>query len=69
MTPPAAAPCTLLPTKNTPSPRAEAHTTLPTAKITITHSKTGLRPKISESEPQMGVDAAPASRYDEPIQV
>lgn len=43
--------------------------TLPAAKVAIAHRSIGLRPKMSDSLPQIGVDAALASKYDDPIQV
>ncbi len=41
----------------------------PTKNITLANSIIGLRPQISLNFPHVGVDAAAASRYADPIQV
>jgi hypothetical protein len=41
----------------------------PTKKTTLAMRRMGFRPKISETLPHIGVDAAAESRYAEPIQV
>ena len=41
----------------------------PTKKIALANRRIGLRPQISLSLPHIGVDAAAARRYEDPIQV
>ena len=41
----------------------------PTKKTRLAMSSMGLRPKMSDTLPQIGVDAAAPSKYAEPIQV
>lgn len=48
---------------------ATAQTKLPIKNTIFATSSTGFRPHISLNLPHVGVDAAAARRYDEPIQV
>lgn len=48
---------------------ASPATKLPTRNTTFAISSTGLRPKMSDIFPHIGVDAAAPSKYPEPIQV
>jgi hypothetical protein len=46
-----------------------AATMEPTKKTMLAMRRMGFRPKMSETLPHIGVDAAAESRYAEPIQV
>lgn len=56
------------PTMSVASDCATADTTLPTMNITLAPNIDGLRPKMSDTRPHIGIEDATAIRYADAIQ-
>ena len=67
--PPPPSPCIALAAINIPIVTEVAAIKDPAKKMRLAMRGTGFRPHMSEILPHIGVDAATASRYEEPIQV
>jgi hypothetical protein len=67
--PPAPRPWSALPVINIPILIAAPHSVLPTMNTATAPSNSGFLPQISLSFPQVGVEAAVASKKADPIQM